>query len=94
VENLGLTATFWRGRRVMVTGHTGFKGAWLTLWLEALGAQVVGLSAGVPSEPSLYRLADVARGIDEAAGTALVNVWMENQRGEKVLSHGEAEISL
>jgi CDP-glucose 4,6-dehydratase len=51
--------TFWAGRRVLVTGHTGFKGAWLTLWLSSLGADVTGLSAGVPTEPSLYALAGV-----------------------------------
>ncbi len=49
-------AAFWRERRVLITGHTGFKGSWLSLWLSSLGAQVVGLSAGVPTEPSLYAL--------------------------------------
>jgi CDP-glucose 4,6-dehydratase len=44
-----------------VTGHTGFKGAWLTLWLASLGADVTGLSDGVPTEPSLYALAGVDR---------------------------------
>jgi CDP-glucose 4,6-dehydratase len=53
-------SAFWRGRRVLVTGHTGFKGAWLTLWLSSLGADVTGLSAGVPTEPSLFALAGVA----------------------------------
>jgi CDP-glucose 4,6-dehydratase len=52
---------FWRGRRVLVTGHTGFKGAWLTLWLASMGADVSGLSDGVPTEPSLYALAGVAQ---------------------------------
>jgi CDP-glucose 4,6-dehydratase len=47
---------FWRDRRVLVTGHTGFKGAWLTLWLESLGAAVTGLSVDVPSSPSLHEL--------------------------------------
>ena len=46
----------WRGRRVLVTGHTGFKGAWLALWLEALGADVAGLSLEPPTTPSLYAL--------------------------------------
>jgi len=46
---VGLTADFWQGRRVMVTGHTGFKGSWLTLWLEELGAEVHGLA--LPPEP-------------------------------------------
>jgi CDP-glucose 4,6-dehydratase len=54
---------FWNGRRVIVTGHTGFKGAWLTLWLRALGAEVTGLSDAVPSTPSLFEAARVADGI-------------------------------
>jgi CDP-glucose 4,6-dehydratase len=54
-----MDGTFWGGRRVLVTGHTGFKGAWLTLWLASLGAEVTGLSAGVPTQPSLYALAGI-----------------------------------
>jgi CDP-glucose 4,6-dehydratase len=50
---------FWRGRRVLVTGHTGFKGAWLTLWLHALGAEVTGFSGPPPTAPSLFELARV-----------------------------------
>ena len=46
----------WRGRRVLVTGHTGFKGAWLGLWLEALGADVTGLALEPPTTPSLHAL--------------------------------------
>jgi len=56
---VSVDGTFWHGRRVFVTGHTGFKGAWLTLWLSSLGAEVTGLSAGVPTEPSLYALAGI-----------------------------------
>jgi CDP-glucose 4,6-dehydratase len=56
---------FWSGKRVLVTGHTGFKGAWLTLWLGALGARVSGLSDGVPTRPSLYELAHVQRDVQE-----------------------------
>jgi len=48
---------FWTGRRVLVTGHTGFKGAWLCLWLERLGATVSGLALPPQTEPSLYELA-------------------------------------
>jgi CDP-glucose 4,6-dehydratase len=54
---------FWNGRRVLVTGHTGFKGAWLSLWLQSLGADVSGLARGVPTSPSLYELAGVASGV-------------------------------
>jgi CDP-glucose 4,6-dehydratase len=57
-------ADFWRGRRVLLTGHTGFKGAWLATWLQLLGAQVCGLSNGVPTEPSLYELARIGDGMD------------------------------
>jgi CDP-glucose 4,6-dehydratase len=56
---------FWSGRRVLVTGHTGFKGAWLSLWLQSLGAHVSGLSRGVPTSPSLYQLAGVGSAVGE-----------------------------
>jgi CDP-glucose 4,6-dehydratase len=47
----------------MLTGHTGFKGAWLALWLQSLGATVYGLSSGVPTSPSLYELARIGDGM-------------------------------
>jgi CDP-glucose 4,6-dehydratase len=59
---------FWRDRRVLVTGHTGFKGAWLALWLQALGAHVTGFALGVPTEPSLYELAHVGVGMEAIEG--------------------------
>jgi CDP-glucose 4,6-dehydratase len=59
---------FWRDRSVLLTGHTGFKGAWLALWLQSLGAQVTGFSSGVPTEPSLYELARVGDGMDHVEG--------------------------
>jgi CDP-glucose 4,6-dehydratase len=59
---------FWHERSVFVSGHTGFKGAWLTLWLRSLGARVTGFSAGVPTDPSLYELADVGAGITALEG--------------------------
>ena len=55
---------FWQGKRVLLTGHTGFKGAWLALWLERLGAHVTGLALPPATEPSLFALARVADGID------------------------------
>jgi CDP-glucose 4,6-dehydratase len=65
VVTTGIDPDFWAGRRVLLTGHTGFKGAWLSLWLQALGAQVTGLAAGSPTEPSLYALARVGAGMRE-----------------------------
>jgi CDP-glucose 4,6-dehydratase len=60
-----IDAGFWRERRVLVTGHSGFKGAWLSLWLQALGARVWGFAARAPS-PSLYELARVEEGMERA----------------------------
>jgi CDP-glucose 4,6-dehydratase len=56
---------FWAERRVLLTGHTGFKGAWLALWLQSLGANVTGLASGSPTTPSLYELARVGAGLAE-----------------------------
>jgi len=50
---------------VLVTGHTGFKGAWLSLWLHALGAELTGVGAAPPSRPSMYELARVGEGVSE-----------------------------
>jgi CDP-glucose 4,6-dehydratase len=59
---------FWRGRRVLLTGHTGFKGAWMALWLQSLGAEVIGFSVDVPTRPSLYELARVDEGMQSIEG--------------------------
>ena len=55
----------WSGRRVLVTGHTGFKGGWLVLMLEQLGARVYGLANGVPTDPSLFEEAAIAMALEE-----------------------------
>ena len=55
--------TFWRGRRVLVTGHTGFKGSWLTLWLRSLGAEVTGYALPPATNPNHYEIANVGDGI-------------------------------
>ena len=59
---------FWRGKRVFLTGHTGFKGSWLALWLQQLGAQVQGFALAPPSEPALFDAARVAEGMASALG--------------------------
>jgi CDP-glucose 4,6-dehydratase len=61
-------ADAYAGRTVFVTGHTGFKGAWLSLWLARLGAQVVGFALPPPTEPSLFGDADVAAGLTHYTG--------------------------
>ena len=56
LEDVVTSKDFWNGKRVFVTGHTGFKGAWLVLWLEALGARVSGYALVPPTQPSLWAL--------------------------------------
>ena len=52
-----------KGKKVIVTGHTGFKGSWLSLWLSILGAKVIGLSINVPSSPSHFRAVNLQKKI-------------------------------
>jgi CDP-glucose 4,6-dehydratase len=60
--------SFWKNRRVLITGHTGFKGSWLALWLRALSADVVGYALGPPTRPALFDVAGVADGMRSIIG--------------------------
>jgi len=83
-----VSPTFWRGRRVFLTGHTGFKGGWLALLLEHLGAVVTGYAIDVPTTPSFYESARVAEGIESVTGdirvVAAVTRAMEQARPQVV----------
>ena len=57
-------SNFWNNKRVLVTGHTGFKGSWLTLWLKKMGAQITGISLSPNTDPSLFDLASVNEDMD------------------------------
>src|SRR4051812_25310938 len=59
---------FWAGRRVLLTGHTGFKGGWLALWLHRLGAEVTGFSAPPATDPALFELARVGELLADVRG--------------------------
>ena len=59
---------FWQGKRVFLTGHTGFKGSWLSLWLSSLGAEVKGYALNPPTSPSLFNEAKVDSLIDSQIG--------------------------
>lgn len=76
--------TFWEGKRVFLTGHTGFKGSWLVLWLNALGAKVTGYALEPPTDPSLFELCH----LDE-----LVNSRIADVRDGETLSRTMADAS-
>jgi CDP-glucose 4,6-dehydratase len=59
----GVVMSFWQGRRVLITGHTGFKGGWLSLWLEQSGANVCGIALDPPTDPSMFKEARVSSGM-------------------------------
>lgn len=59
---------FWKGKKVLLTGHTGFKGSWLSIWLQNLGVNLVGFSKSVPTQPSLFELANVKDGMTSIMG--------------------------
>jgi CDP-glucose 4,6-dehydratase len=63
--------SFWAGKRVFLTGHTGFKGTWLSLWLYHLGAKVTGYALEAPTNPSLFALTKAARRVDDIRGDIL-----------------------
>lgn len=68
LESMVTQAEFWRGKRVLVTGHTGFKGSWLTLWLRQLGADVYGFALDPEGDPSLFGQLDLSSVIDHCVG--------------------------
>jgi CDP-glucose 4,6-dehydratase len=68
MEGVGMNPSFWSGKKVFVTGHTGFKGSWLSLWLQQLGAQVTGYALPPPTCPSLFEVARVAQGMQSIVG--------------------------
>src|SRR5262245_65867899 len=63
-----MTRDFWRSKKVFVTGNTGFKGSWLSLWLAHVGARVQGYSLKPPTKPSLFELAKVGEVVQTIEG--------------------------
>jgi len=68
MEGVGMNPLFWSGKKVFLTGHTGFKGSWLSLWLQLLGAEVTGYALSAPTNPSLFDVARVAHGMKSVIG--------------------------
>lgn len=71
LESVDMKPEFWPKRKVFLTGHTGFKGSWLSLWLQSLRAQVVGYALSPPTQPNLYDLAGVKNGMESIQGDVL-----------------------
>lgn len=63
-----MNPSFWQGKKVFITGHTGFKGSWLSLWLQEMGAIVKGYALAAPTTPSLFAEANVAAGMCSEEG--------------------------
>ena len=59
---------FWEGKTVLITGHTGFKGSWLSIWLQKLNVKLIGISKSIPTDPSMYELARVEEGMTSILG--------------------------
>jgi CDP-glucose 4,6-dehydratase len=87
VGNMG----FWQGKKVFLTGHTGFKGSWLCLWLTSLGAEVTGYALEPPTTPSLYELARV----DELVTSIIADVRdLERLKSEMVKASPDVVIHM
>lgn len=68
MENMEISKDFWSGKRILVTGHTGFKGGWLSLWLQSLNANVAGFALKPSTEPNLFQVANIAAGMQSFIG--------------------------
>lgn len=82
-----MNAAFWQGKRVLLTGHTGFKGSWLSLWLQSMGAQVIGYALAPPTNPSLFEVADVSSGM-----TSIIGDIRDLEHLRKVFAEHQPEI--
>jgi CDP-glucose 4,6-dehydratase len=90
LEDMGINVNFWQGKRVFLTGHTGFKGGWLSLWLQAMGAEVFGYALEPPTEINLFTAARVEEGmagsfIDDIRNPGELKAAMQSAQPEVVL---------
>jgi CDP-glucose 4,6-dehydratase len=68
MEGVDVNPSFWAGKRVFLTGHTGFKGSWMSLWMQSLGVELTGYALQPPTEPSLFSEAQVGQGMRSIIG--------------------------
>ena len=79
-----MNSNFWKNKKVLLTGHTGFKGSWLSIWLKKLGVELIGFSKDIPTKPSLFEIAKISEGMTSITGniedfTAIQKVLKENK---------------
>jgi CDP-glucose 4,6-dehydratase len=94
LEGVGVTGgsrgpdgRFWRGKRVFLTGHTGFKGSWLSLWLASMGAEVTGYALEPPTRPSLFALCAV-----DALMKSILSDVRDGERLSAALGYARPEV--
>jgi CDP-glucose 4,6-dehydratase len=63
-----MDAAFWKDKRVLITGHTGFKGSWLSLWLQGKGTRVIGYALPPPTTPSFFEIGEIASSMVSVEG--------------------------
>jgi len=98
---------FWSGKRVLLTGHTGFKGSWAALWLAAMGAKVTGFALAPETEPALFNLARVesdvmsitgdlrdAAAVSKSVATADPQIVIHGRAGARTAFHRRAGCDL
>ena len=84
---INLNNSFWKDKKVFITGHTGFKGSWMSLWLQMLGAKVTGYSLEPNTDPSLFDIANVSSGMNSIIGDI-----RDASALQKALSEAKSEI--
>ncbi len=87
MENMGLKEGFWQGKRVLVTGHTGFKGSWLSIWLQKMGAEVTGYSLAPLTQQDNFVVSSLASRMVHVEGDIL-----DTEKLEKVFAQSAPEI--
>ena len=89
MENLvSMNKTFWKGKKVFITGHTGFKGSWTVIWLKKLGAIVKGYSLEPNTNPSLFVEANIADNIESEIGDMR---WVNYEECSKLIRFYNSE---
>ena len=89
-----MDSLLWKNKKVLLTGHTGFKGSWLSLWLQKLGVDLIGFSKSVPTKPSLFELADVGKNMTSIMGdiTSIENITnVVKQHNPEIIVHMAAQ---